>query len=80
VEGPTGRPRRARFPKLQDCFAGLSVADVGIRGAGFPGLVGYVNQPGRVMRKPPREGVVRASIPELGKDSLAKSDDGVSLL
>ena len=60
--GPAIRPRRAGLPKLEDRLARLSVARTGVGVADFPGLVGRVDQPGRVVREPPGEGVVGASI------------------
>jgi hypothetical protein len=77
--GPADRPRRAGLPKLEDRLVGLGLAGTGVWVAGFAGLVGRVDQPGRVVREPPGEGVVRARIAELGEDSLAKCDERVSV-
>ncbi len=78
--GPAAGPCRARLPEFEDRFTRLGVAGIGVGSVGFPGSFGLVDQPDRVVREPPGEGVVGAGITQFGNDLLAKCEEGVSVL
>lgn len=76
---PPSWPRAARLPELKDRRAGVGGAGVGGWGVSGAGVVSGANQPGRMVRQPPDEGVIGVRIAELGEDALAQSDQGVSV-
>jgi hypothetical protein len=67
------------LPKLEDRLARFGFAGVGVRCTGFTGLVGLADQTSRVVREPSGESAVGVRITQFGEDSLAKSDEGVSV-